>query len=579
MIAALGFYLLCSLKNRLVSRFKRLRQPKYLISALAGLTYLSVLLQRRPSGVSVSGATPSVVSSEALGSVEAAVSCILLLAAALPWLLPTRHGGLTFTESEIQFLFPAPIERRTLVHFRLIKGQLGILFGVLISMLLFGNLAPHPVYLGFGLWIVYSFLGLYRIAVGLTKLSLKEHGAAAVRRQLWPLIALAWVLLAFGAWLAWFLPPLPATSDLGLSELFGWLLEALGSGPAYYLLLPFRTLVRPAFAAGAQDFGVRVAFALILPALVYVWVMRSDVRFEEAALAHSERQAHLRDATGERPWAGAPKRAETPFRLHPAGAQYTAFLWKNLILSGRFGPRRIAVFFLLAVLAAGVSAAQGRDSAVSMLIGTFSALGAAFLTLFGPVLLRDDLRTDLLHLDAIKSYPVPGWAVVLGEVLAPSLVLAFFECMLVFVAAFALPEMDGRRWGASLRASVAVAAALLLPAFSFAGVLIQNAAALLLPGWVQLGRERQRGIEAMGQRLISLIANLVLLIFAVAPASLAAAAAFYAGRGALGNAVIPLAAAAALLPLVLEGWFAVVWMGRMFDRLDAGNERLIGATE
>ena len=45
---------------------------------------------------------------------------------------------------------------------------------------------------------------------------------------------------------------------------------------------------------------------------------------------------------------------------------------------------------------------------------------------------------------------------------------------------------------------------------------VHNAATVLFPAWVQLGTQRTRGIDAMGQRLVMLAAVLVsLLLFAV----------------------------------------------------------------
>ena len=49
------------------------------------------------------------------------------------WLLPRSRAALTFSEAEIAFLFPAPIKRRTLIHYRWINTQLRILFTSLCS--------------------------------------------------------------------------------------------------------------------------------------------------------------------------------------------------------------------------------------------------------------------------------------------------------------------------------------------------------------------------------------------------------------------------------------------------------------
>ena len=51
-------------------------------------------------------------------------------------LTPNERAALTFTEAEVAFLFPAPVSRRTLIHFKLLKSQLGILFATLIFSLL-----------------------------------------------------------------------------------------------------------------------------------------------------------------------------------------------------------------------------------------------------------------------------------------------------------------------------------------------------------------------------------------------------------------------------------------------------------
>ena len=42
----------------------------------------------------------------------------------------------------------------------------------------------------------------------------------------------------------------------------------------------------------------------------------------------------------------------------------------------------------------------------------------------GPQLLRNDLRQDLPAADVLKMFPMPGWQIVLGEVLAPAAMLA-----------------------------------------------------------------------------------------------------------------------------------------------------------
>jgi hypothetical protein len=101
---------------------------------------------------------------------------------------------------------------------------------------------------------------------------------------------------------------------------------------------------------------------------------------------------------------------------------------------------------------------------------------------------------------------------------------------------------------------------------------VQNAVVLLLPGWVQLGREHQRGVEAMGQRLISSFATIVSILIAAAPAALIFLVTWVAGYWLIGRAVIPIAAFVTALGLLAEAAVGIFLLGRAFDKFDASKE-------
>jgi hypothetical protein len=132
--------------------------------------------------------------------------------------------------------------------------------------------------------------------------------------------------------------------------------------------------------------------------------------------------------------------------------------------------------------------------------------------------------------------------------------------------------LPGIEASAGERAAWALAAALVLPGFGLLGILVQNAAALLLPGWVQLGREHRQGIEAIGQRLIITAATLIVLLVAVLPAALVFGTCTLVGLPLLGPLVYPVAAAIAAVGLGLEAVLAVLWLGIRFERLDPSVE-------
>jgi hypothetical protein len=157
-------------------------------------------------------------------------------------------------------------------------------------------------------------------------------------------------------------------------------------------------------------------------------------------------------------------------------------------------------------------------------------------------------------------------------VLAPATILALLEWALILLAAGTLTGIEKYSWSVSQRIYVGIAAALLLPCLNLIGVLVQNAVVLLLPGWVQLGRDHQRGVEAMGQRLISSLATIVSLLIAAAPAALLFLVAWFAGHWLVGQAIIPIAALIAALGLLAEAAIGIFLLGRVFDKFDASKE-------
>jgi ABC-2 type transport system permease protein len=577
-IGALSFYLFRSLVNRVSARVRRLRNPRYLLSALAGLVYMYFAFLRRFTQSPHGGAIPQLpVDPEFIATAEIICSVVLLVLVLAPWFSFARPTALLFTEAEIQFLFPAPISRRTLLRYRIARGQFAILFGVVVSFLVFArpNVVPHRFFLFVTIWVVYSFLGFYRMGASLAKTSLAEHGSAGFRRQLWAVISVVVIVAAIGVWLRWFVAA-PNGADLSTAAgMAAWIRRAADAGPARFLLLPFTTLVRPASAGDWPPFLLRLIPSLGILALAYGWVMTSHARFEEASVARAEQMARrletVRSGVALRKSAVIPL---VPFRLRAEGSIQGAFLWKNLISIGRISPWRL--LSVLGVVAFAIAISSVERKSFLMVVGAMSGGTLAFLTLLGPVVMRNDLRMDLLHLNVIKSYPVRGWRVVLGEVLAPAVVLTAVEWFLIVITSATLTGMGRVPWRADQRFAFALAAMLLFPFFSFIALLVQNGAALILPAWVHLGRAQQRGIEAMGQRLITMVATMVVLIVAVVPAGVLFAIVYYPAMLFIGYAAVPLAASVSCCALFLEAVAGTALLGRVFDRLDPSAEIEIG---
>jgi hypothetical protein len=103
---------------------------------------------------------------------------------------------------------------------------------------------------------------------------------------------------------------------------------------------------------------------------------------------------------------------------------------------------------------------------------------------------------------------------------------------------------------------------------------IQNAIALIVPGWVRIGGVTDSGqvaFEALGQRALSAIASMLLLTIALAPAAVAGVVV------ALGAGGTPFAVTVGVVVglgvSALELWLAIRWLGGLFDRTDAVSVR------
>jgi hypothetical protein len=588
MISALLYLQYHSFRNRLFTRCKRLKQPKYLVGAIVGGLYFYFYFFRyvffvpgRQRSLGTLGLSP-----EHLLLVESLGALALFVTVLMAWLIPHERAALTFSEAEVAFLFPAPISRRGLVHFKLVRSQVRILFTVLFLTLITnrgGNALMHAA----GWWLILSTLSLHFLGSSFARTILLDRGITNwLRRTL--ILSLA-VLLA-GIVVVWAQRTMPEfnwsrLSDAGAAAnpaervfdtLSDYAQRVLTSGPALYVLYPFRLLVRPYLARDLPAFLIALGPALLLLLLHYAWVVYSNVAFEEASVEASQKLAVRIAAARAGNVQGAMKKQKgrrALFRLAPTGPPAVALLWKNLISAGQAFTGRL--WLIIIVLGVCLYAGLGNSlhsaelfSGLTVLIGV--VLGWSLL--FGPQLFRQDLRQDLPLADVLKAYPLRGWQIVLGELLAPVAILTAAQWLLVIFGAGFLLHARGMKDG-PLPLAIAFAAVILLPLLDLLLLLIPNAAVLLFPSWIQTGREGPRGIEVTGQRLILMLGQLLVFAVALLPAAIIFLVLFFVIKLALGLAVaVPLASVATAVVLGLEVGLGVMLLGRLFERFDLSVE-------
>jgi hypothetical protein len=427
---------------------------------------------------------------------------------------------------------------------------------------------------------VLSIVNLHLLGSSFASTLLLDRGISNWRRRLLVLGVVG--LVAAGVFLC-LRQSLPAPPDLSgaqpdtkvFSALASYVGQVLAARPLPWLLAPFRLAVAPLFAADAKDFCLALGPVLGIIALQYVWVIRSNVAFEEASVELSRKFAERVAAVRSGNWqARKPKKGKRPpFELRPAGWPAVAIFWKNLISAGQFFTGRAWFYLIWITVIAGVVMRSGARHSDG---GAFLAIMAVSLGLisviYGPQILRHDFRQDLRVADVLKMYPMPGWQMVLGEILAPAAILAGAQWALLLVAFLLFPASATHApVPAVLRIAVALSAALVLPCVDFIALLLPNAAALIFPAWVQLGKDTPRGFETMGQQLILMFGQIIVLTLSLLPAALAGAAAgfiawFLFGK-VLAAAVVPGAVAAALV-LAAEAALGVHLLGKAFEHFD-----------
>ena len=551
---ALIYLTLCSIRNRFRVRFRRLKEPRYLIGLVVGLGYFwTVFLRPSPRlGSSLASTQTS------RQPIEVVFSAVLFLLCAVSWIPGGRkRPALSFSQADVHFLFPAPFTRTQLIHYKLLRSLSGALVGSLFMKVVFSRsgLSSHWMFF-VGMTMTMMCLNLHLTGISLSRESLGSHGFSGFARQWLPVAAVVAAVSIFVIAIAADWPTLSSLSSLGVIEE----LVKLGSAGAPGIVLwPFRVMLRLPLARTSTEFLQALPWALGILALNYVWVVRSDARFEEASAELAERTARI--GRGQRLSTPKVKLTRVPFKLSLEGPAETAILWKNLILVGRYLSirtllRLLPLFVLISILGRFQRGASSGN-------GIAALCGIAFVitVLVGPLVTRNDLRQDLANLVVLKTWPVRGATLVRGEVLAPAALLT----LIAWLTALGVLIFDK---AGGISPSWIVSAALLSPCVIVLQLLAQNAVAVLWPSWVVTGTRRVRGIEVMGQRLVMMVGFLLVLLVAALPAAIVGGLVTLGLYTLTRTIIVPVSAIAAAVVLLGEAFVASEAIGKMLDHTD-----------
>jgi hypothetical protein len=586
MIRALFYLRFTSLRNQVLFRALRLRQPKYLAGALATAAYFYYFIFRRLNapfpGAGSARVHAGIVSPDLVLVFSTVVMIVIMMGwITFAWVFPANKPALRFSPAEIGFLFPAPVSRRTLVHYSLCSSQLTVLFSALLLGLIWsrrGFSAEGAAMRVAGWWIILSTADLHKSAANLTFTRMEERGHNAARGRILAVGIVGLFFAALGVSF-WREGRLPEMTDVASAPAFArYVSSLLNLGSLRWLLAPFRILAGPFLAPDGRVFLAALPPALLLLVAHYLWVMRQEVSFAEGSIALAETRAQaLAARTAGTAGRNSARARPGPFRLAPRGRPEVAFLWKNVLAISSTAHWRIilvatALVIQSAVIGVSLSAHTHHGHVeVALVVVLVAAVAAVYVLMLGPQLTRQDLRSDLPNLDILKTYPLPGWQLVLGEMLTPVAILSLLLWLLLLAAAWATAfiQTDSPWLAFENRVVVAFCLACVVPPVVTLELIVPNAAMLLFPAWHQTARSRGSGVEMMGQRMIFMFGQFLFVALLLLPAVVTAIVLVFATQWIVGLAAAATLATVAVLAIVGgEVWCGIWWLGRRFDKLD-----------
>jgi hypothetical protein len=592
------------LKGRVIRSIRLLRQPKYLVGFIVGAGWMGLWAVRAllRSKITFGSAPGYPFGAEFLPAIHQFAALFVTVALPLPWALPWGRLGLPFRESELTMLLQAPLSRRQVIQYGLLKSEVGVLLSGLILPLFVrpGGLGAKLL-TACGTWMLFEFWHLNGKWRALFNLRQTEIPAALARTRR---AVLTIGLAGFYAVLVFALKPFVMQIGAALSgadfrqvtaklTTVTWppLLEALSA--------PARWLTAPMFAGGGTAFAVAAVPLLIAIVVQREIVLRSKARFEESALEHAKKEEAKKSPTRRFAKISSRGRVMRPFELDLRGPPEVALVWKNVMSVSRVRWTRVAYAGLALLIGIALIPALLRlHDATYAVLTTIGMVSMIMMPLLSGKTWNNDLRAELGHIELVRTWPVSARGFMLAEVLSPAILSfagALFGAGLVLTSQFGsrlrealtgqhsslfLLSRSGEFLGVGTGLATVLLVGSLLPmaaAMAFLSSALQNLATLFVPAWMAHSADRSRGFAAIGQRLLFSSALALALLIALIPSALLVGTA----AGLQWWLDIPWSAwefpfwgSLAAAPQFALGWLLVETAGRLWERLDPSQEIL-----
>ena len=522
MSSASAYLLSRSGANRVQRLVRDGRKPGQLIALVGALAWFGFLLYSRQ------GAPPPATAANGFAASAGALGLAIMVVGS--WVLGTGSTLVQLTAAERMLLLPAPMTAAQLVDIKVARLQVEAIGNALFWTLLVGSAgdAAGLVRRFLAFWVVLSTLQLHRAVAA--RFRNRAVAAAGVRR----IVAMAGLLLIV-------LPLILA----GGTDAGGGSMAAMLENPVIqFVLWPFLQVIRPLAVGEASGWWRAMAVAVTILVVHFILLRK---------LGPQRDVQQIIETAGV---AGAPT-----WSLAPQGGHAGAFFWKSTVAFFRRTGALVALAISAGILSLPIVLRTINRPDAAQFVGTVALVWGGMLLLVGPQLVRNDIRRDQDQLGLLRMLPVRGASILLGGAASAALLLASGVGVLLLTAVAAMPGafpgVNSTWWPRGLFAAIP----LLFPV-ALAGVLIQDAALVLLPAWSRLTAKRGSAVAVGSNLANTLLTTLCLGVLLLLPALAVRGLLLIDGTGLAAAGLV--AAVVLLAECVLLGR----WLGRTMERRD-----------
>lgn len=424
----------------------------------------------------------------------------LLAICAITAITSAGDKAIAFTPGEVDQLFPGPFTRRELIGYKLLKSTLGAgLTALVLSVVMLRHAHWWPACFA-GVFMSLLFVQWFSIVILLAGQAVGEKAYSRLRKMI---IGAAIVVAVVGArtWIG---------AGLRSGELAAAQFHASPLGR--FILAPFEPFGELMTAETAAAVLKWSFLAALLNAGLLMIVFQLDGYYLATAMAASERRyAKIQRLRGGSFLAlGAAKSSTWHLPQFPFLGGVGPIAWRQITSAARSSRGLLLLLLIVAIGAAPVLTFAQHDAKIVETI----LLVTGWLTFLCSSMLNFDFRGDIDHIETLKALPLRGWTVVLGQLVAPVLLLT---CLHWLLLAIATPMVQSQR-------RYLLAAIVLVLPFNLLLFQAENLIFLLFPS--RPATVSPGDFQMLGRKFIFVLAKLIFLALAAMIAAIPAGVLF-----------------------------------------------------